>query len=59
MKRHLNGLTRFTAVALAAFGGIAAGAAEGKYPGFKGNVKSVDTRDFRPDVAKSPKNQGF
>jgi hypothetical protein len=32
---------------------------KGKYPEFKGNVKSVDTRDFWPDVAQSPKDQGF
>jgi alpha-galactosidase len=32
---------------------------KGKYPEFKGNVKSVDIRDFWPDVAKSPKNQSF
>ncbi len=31
----------------------------GKYPDFKGNVKTVDTRDFWPDQAKSPANQGF
>lgn len=31
----------------------------GKYPGFKGNVKTVDTRDFWPDREKSPKDQGF
>lgn len=32
---------------------------KGKYPEFKGNVKSVDVRDYWPDVEKSPKNQGF
>jgi hypothetical protein len=32
---------------------------KGKYPEFKGNVKSVDIRDFWPDPAKSPKDQGF
>lgn len=32
---------------------------KGKYPEFKGNVRSVDTRDFWPDAEKSPKNQGF
>lgn len=32
---------------------------KGKYPDFKGNVKSVDIRDFWPDVTKSPKNQGY
>ncbi len=32
---------------------------KGKHPEFKGNVKTVETRDFWPDPAKSPKNQGF
>jgi alpha-galactosidase len=32
---------------------------KGKYPEFKGNVRSVDVRDFWPDAAKSPKEQGF
>jgi alpha-galactosidase len=32
---------------------------KGKYPEFKGNVKTVDTRDFWPDEAKSPKKQSF
>lgn len=32
---------------------------KGKYPAFKGNVKTVDTRDFFPKVEDSPKNQGF
>lgn len=32
---------------------------KGKYPEFKGNVKTVETRDFWPDPEKSPKNQGF
>lgn len=31
----------------------------GKYPDFKGNVKTVDTRDFFPKVEDSPKEQGF
>ncbi|MCH7228809.1 sialate O-acetylesterase [Haloferula sp. A504] len=31
----------------------------GKHPEFKGNVKTVDTRDFWPDPEQSPKNQGF
>ena len=31
----------------------------GKYPEFKGNVKSVDVRDFFPDVNKSPKAEGY
>jgi hypothetical protein len=32
---------------------------KGKYPEFKGNVKSVDIRHIWPDPEKSPKNQGF
>lgn len=31
----------------------------GKHPEFKGNVKSVDTRDFWREVDVSPKNQGY
>lgn len=31
----------------------------GNYPEFKGNVKSVETRDFWITPEKSPKNQGF
>ena len=31
----------------------------GKYPDFKGNVKTVETRDFWRDASVSPKNQGF
>lgn len=31
----------------------------GKYPEFKGNVKSVDIRHIWPDPEKSPRNQGF
>lgn len=38
---------------------LAVDGAKGKYPEFKGNVKSVDIRDFWPDVAQSPKNQGY
>jgi alpha-galactosidase len=38
---------------------LAVDGAKGKYPEFKGNVKTVETRDFFPDPAKSPKNQGF
>jgi alpha-galactosidase len=38
---------------------LAVDGSTGKYPEFKGNVKSVDTRDFWPDPAKSPRNQGF
>jgi alpha-galactosidase len=32
---------------------------KGKYPDFKGNVKSVDLRFVDPDPAKSPREQGF
>lgn len=31
----------------------------GKYPEFKGNVKTVETRDFWRTAAESPKNQGY
>jgi alpha-galactosidase len=31
----------------------------GKYPEFKGNVKSVETRDFWIPAELSPKNQDF
>ena len=31
----------------------------GKHPEFKGNVKSVDTRDFWREADVSPKNQGY
>jgi alpha-galactosidase len=32
---------------------------KGKYPEFKGNVKTVETRDFWKTPEESPKNQGF
>lgn len=32
---------------------------KGKYPQFKGNVSSVDTRDYWRDASISPTNQGF
>ena len=32
---------------------------KGKYPDFKGNVLTVETRDFWPEVEDSPRNQGF
>lgn len=32
---------------------------KGKYPDFKGNVKTVETRGFWREVEKSPRNQGF
>jgi hypothetical protein len=38
---------------------LAVDGSTGKYPEFKGNVKSVDVRDFWPDPETSPKNQGF
>lgn len=31
----------------------------GKYPEFKGNVITVETRDYFPDPEQSPRNQGF
>jgi len=31
----------------------------GNYPEFKGNVITVDTRDYFPDAAESPMNQGY
>jgi alpha-galactosidase len=31
----------------------------GKYPEFKGNVVTVETRDFWRDVSVSPRNQGY
>jgi hypothetical protein len=38
---------------------LAVDGSTGKYPDFKGNVKTVDTRDFFPKVEDSPKAQGF
>jgi Carbohydrate esterase, sialic acid-specific acetylesterase len=38
---------------------LAVDGSKGKYPDFKGNVKSVDLRFVSPDPAKSPKNQDF
>lgn len=32
---------------------------KGKYPDFKGNVKTVETRDFWIEADKSPRNQDF
>ena len=32
---------------------------KGKYPEFKGNVLTVETRDFWRDVSVSPRNQGY
>jgi alpha-galactosidase len=32
---------------------------KGKYPEFKSNVKTVETRDFWRDVSVSPRSQGF
>jgi hypothetical protein len=31
----------------------------GKYPEFKGNVKTIEARDFWRDPGESPKNQGY
>jgi hypothetical protein len=38
---------------------LAVDGSKGKYPEFKGNVKTVETRDFFPKVEESPKDQGF
>lgn len=38
---------------------LAVDGGKGKYPDFKGNVKSVDIRDFWPDEKNSPRSQGF
>ena len=38
---------------------LAVSGEKGKYPQFKGNVKSVDTRDFWREASVSPKEQGF
>ncbi len=38
---------------------LAVDGAKGKYPDFKGNVKSVDTRPFWIPADQSPKNQDF
>ncbi|NNM31127.1 MAG: hypothetical protein HKO57_16535 [Akkermansiaceae bacterium] len=38
---------------------LAVSGEKGKYPEFKGNVKTVETRDFWRDAEVSPKNQGF
>ena len=38
---------------------LAVDGGKGKYPEFKGNVRTVETRDFFPKVEDSPKNQGF
>jgi alpha-galactosidase len=32
---------------------------QGNYPEFKGNVKTVETRDFWRPAEISPKNQGY
>ncbi len=37
---------------------LAVDGASGKYPEFKGNVKSIDTRDLWRDANESPVNQG-
>ena len=38
---------------------LAVSGEKGKYPEFKGNVKTVETRDFWREVEDSPRNQGF
>ena len=38
---------------------LAVDGSKDKYAEFKGNVKTVETRDFFPKVEESPKNQGF
>ena len=38
---------------------LAVSGEKGKYPEFKGNVLTVETRDFWRDPEVSPKNQGF
>ncbi|MGY8640714.1 MAG: sialate O-acetylesterase [Verrucomicrobiales bacterium] len=38
---------------------LAVSGEKGKYPEFKGNVKTIDIRDFWKDESVSPKNQGF
>ena len=38
---------------------VAVSGETGKHPEFKGNVKTVETRDFWRDAEISPRNQGF
>ena len=38
---------------------LAVSGEKGKYPEFKGNVRSVETRGFWPKVEESPRNQDF
>jgi hypothetical protein len=38
---------------------LAVDGGKGKYPEFKGNVKSVDIRHIWPDPKNSPKDQSF
>lgn len=38
---------------------LAVSGEKGKYPQFKGNVKTVETRDFWKDASVSPRNQDF
>jgi hypothetical protein len=38
---------------------LAVSGEKGKYPEFRGNVKTVETRDFWKSADVSPKNQGF
>jgi len=38
---------------------LAVSGEKGKYPEFKGNVKTVEIRDYWRDVDQSPRNQGY
>ena len=38
---------------------LAVSGVNGKYPEFKGNVHTIETRDFWRDESISPRNQGF
>jgi alpha-galactosidase len=38
---------------------LAVSGEKGKYPEFKGNVLTVETRDFWRTVEQSPRNQGY
>lgn len=38
---------------------LAVSGEKGRYPEFRGNVLTVETRDFWPKVEASPRNQGF
>ena len=38
---------------------LAVSGEQGKYPEFRGNVHTIETRDFWRDESISPRNQGF